>query len=30
MIMFRHVLPNAMVATMTFLPFIVNSVDHAR
>ncbi len=23
-IMFRHVLPNAMVATMTFLPFILN------
>ena len=23
--MFRHVLPNAMVATMTFLPFILNS-----
>jgi microcin C transport system permease protein len=22
-IMFRHVLPNAMVATLTFLPFIV-------
>ncbi len=25
MIMFRHLLPNAMVATMTFLPFIVSS-----
>jgi microcin C transport system permease protein len=24
-IMFRHVLPNAMVATLTFLPFILNS-----
>ena len=24
-IMFKHVLPNAMVATMTFLPFILNS-----
>lgn len=24
MIMFRHVLPNAMVATMTFLPFILS------
>jgi microcin C transport system permease protein len=24
-IMFRHLLPNAMVATMTFLPFIVSS-----
>jgi microcin C transport system permease protein len=23
-IMFRHVLPNAMVATITFLPFILN------
>ncbi len=23
-IMFRHVLPNAMVATVTFLPFILN------
>ena len=23
-IMFRHVLPNAMVATLTFLPFILN------
>ncbi|HDQ39948.1 MAG TPA: ABC transporter permease [Desulfonatronum sp.] len=23
-IMFRHILPNAMVATMTFLPFILN------
>ena len=23
-IMFRHILPNAMVATLTFLPFIVN------
>jgi microcin C transport system permease protein len=23
--MFRHLLPNAMVATMTFLPFIVSS-----
>jgi len=25
MIMFRHVLPNAMVATLTFLPFILNA-----
>jgi microcin C transport system permease protein len=25
LIMFRHLLPNAMVATMTFLPFIVSS-----
>jgi microcin C transport system permease protein len=25
MIMFKHVLPNAMVATLTFLPFILNS-----
>jgi microcin C transport system permease protein len=25
MIMFRHVLPNAMVATLTFLPFVLNS-----
>ncbi|MGI9392229.1 MAG: ABC transporter permease [Parvibaculales bacterium] len=25
MIMFRHMLPNAMVATLTFLPFILNS-----
>ena len=25
MIMFRHILPNAMVATLTFLPFILNS-----
>ena len=25
MIMRRHVLPNAMVATLTFLPFILNS-----
>jgi microcin C transport system permease protein len=25
MIMFRHLLPNAMVATMTFMPFIVSS-----
>ena len=25
MIMFRHLLPNAMVATMTFLPFILSS-----
>jgi microcin C transport system permease protein len=24
-IMFRHVLPNAMIATITFLPFILNS-----
>ncbi|MGQ9617046.1 MAG: ABC transporter permease [Spirochaetota bacterium] len=24
-IMFRHILPNAMVATLTFLPFILNS-----
>jgi len=24
-IMYRHVLPNAMVATLTFMPFIVNS-----
>ncbi|MBW1996957.1 MAG: ABC transporter permease [Deltaproteobacteria bacterium] len=24
MIMFRHILPNAMVATLTFLPFILN------
>ncbi len=24
MIMFRHLLPNAMVATMTFLPFILS------
>ncbi len=24
-IMYRHVLPNAMVATLTFLPFVVNS-----
>lgn len=24
MVMFRHVLPNAMVATLTFLPFILN------
>ncbi len=24
MIMFRHVLPNAMVATLTFLPFILS------
>jgi microcin C transport system permease protein len=24
-IMFRHILPNAMVATITFLPFILNS-----
>ncbi|HMQ57158.1 MAG TPA: ABC transporter permease subunit, partial [Rhizobiaceae bacterium] len=24
-IMFRHLLPNAMVATLTFLPFILNS-----
>jgi microcin C transport system permease protein len=23
-IMFRHVLPNAMVATLTFLPFVLN------
>ena len=23
-IMFRHILPNAMVATITFLPFILN------
>ena len=23
-IMFRHVLPNAMVATLTFMPFILN------
>ena len=33
-IMFRHLLPNAMVATMTFLPFILSSVgddaDRAR
>ena len=29
-IMFRHILPNAMVATLTFLPFILTgSVDHA-
>ena len=26
--MFRHVLPNAMVATLTFLPFILNGVHH--
>ena len=25
LIMFRHVLPNAMVATLTFLPFVLNS-----
>src|SRR5690606_36570572 len=25
MIMFRHVLPNAMVATITFLPFILSA-----
>lgn len=25
MIMFRHILPNAMVATLTFLPFILNN-----
>ncbi len=25
MIMYRHILPNAMVATLTFLPFILNS-----
>jgi len=25
MIMFRHVLPNAMVATLTYLPFILNT-----
>jgi microcin C transport system permease protein len=25
MIMFKHILPNAMVATLTFLPFILNS-----
>ena len=24
-IMFRHLLPNAMVATLTFLPFVVNA-----
>jgi microcin C transport system permease protein len=24
-IMFRHLLPNAMVATLTFLPFLLNS-----
>jgi microcin C transport system permease protein len=24
MIMFRHILPNAMVATLTFMPFILN------
>jgi microcin C transport system permease protein len=24
-IMFRHLLPNAMVATLTFMPFILNS-----
>jgi microcin C transport system permease protein len=24
MIIFRHILPNAMVATMTFMPFILN------
>jgi microcin C transport system permease protein len=24
MIMFRHILPNAMVAALTFLPFILN------
>ena len=24
MIMFRHILPNALIATMTFLPFILN------
>ena len=33
-IMFRHLLPNAMVATMTFLPFILSSsvmtLDRAR
>ena len=27
-IMRRHVLPNAMVATLTFLPFILNGVHH--
>ena len=27
-IMFRHVLPNAMVATLTFLPFILSRLDH--
>ena len=27
-IMVKHVLPNAMVATLTFLPFILNSLDH--
>ncbi len=27
-IMCRHILPNAMVATLTFLPFILNGVDH--
>ena len=27
-IMFRHVLPNAMVATLTFLPFILSGFDH--
>jgi microcin C transport system permease protein len=24
-IMFRHLLPNAMVATLTFLPFILSA-----
>ena len=29
-IMFRHMLPNAMVATLTFLPFILSgAIDHA-
>ena len=27
-IMVRHVLPNAMVATITFLPFILTGIDH--
>ena len=27
-IMFRHLLPNAMVATMTFLPFILSAIGH--
>src|SRR5262249_19611645 len=28
-IMFRHLLPNAMVATMTFLPFLLSSLVRA-
>ncbi len=27
-IMLRHILPNAMVATLTFLPFILSGADH--